>query len=317
MNYLIVLAALTLAACGGGGNEGISSGNAPYSERTVAPLQTDPAISTDPEHHVAINPQPAATARGKLFVFLPATGGTPVRYLSILRLGAARGYHSIGLNYPNAVSVGELCVFSDDADCHGKVRHEVITGEDSSALGSVLPANSIVNRLQKLLHYLHQQFPNEGWGQYLDGGQIVWSKITLAGHSQGGGHAGMMSKLFAMDRTVYFSSPIDWRVPGNEPASWTALPNLTSAVRQFGFLHLQDAANLIGGDWAAMGLDAFGGMTLVEDVGSNFGSSHQFATNLSLASGTPHNSTVLDSDTPRAGNGAPLFEGLWQHLCFP
>lgn len=317
MNYSIVLIALSLTACGGGGNEGISSGNAPYLERMVAPLQTDPAISTDLENHVAINPQPAVTPRGKLFVFLPATGGIPVRYLAIQRLGAARGYHSIGLNYPNAVSVGELCVFSDDVHCHGKVRREVITGEDSSPLGSVLPANSIVNRLQKLLSHLHQQFPNEGWGQYLDQDQIVWSKITLAGHSQGGGHAGMMSKLFAMDRAVYFSSPVDWRVPGNEPASWTALANVTAASRQYGFLHLQDTAALIGGDWAAMGLDAFGAVTLVENVSSSFGSSHQFATNLTLSSGTPHNSTVLDSDTPLAGNGTPLFQAVWQHLCFP
>lgn len=318
MNYLILLVALTLAACGGGGgNEGIASAPPPYVERTVLPLATDPTISTDLENHVAINPQPAVTARGKLFVFLPATGGTPVHYLSILRLGAARGYHSIGLNYPNQVSVGELCLFSDDTDCHGKVRREVITGEDSSTLGTVLPADAIVSRLRKLLQYLDQRAPTEGWGQYLDQGQIVWSKITVAGHSQGGGHAGMMSKLFAMDRAVYFSSPGDWRVPGNVPASWTALPNVTAAARQYGFLHLQDSAALIGGDWAAMGLDAFGAMTLAEDIGSDFGSSHQFASNLPISSGTPHNSTVLDSDTPRASDGTPLFRPLWQHLCFP
>lgn len=317
MNYPILLAALLLTACGGGGSASIASGKPPYVERAVAPAATDSAISTDLENHVALNPQPSVAARGKLFVFLPATGSTPVHYRAIQRLGAARGYHSIGLNYPNQVSIASLCAPSDDPDCHGKVRQEVVTGEDSSPLGSVLPANSIVNRLQKLLTYLDQQSPAEGWGQFLDGGAIVWSKVTVAGHSQGGGHAGWMSKRFAMDRAVYFSSPADWRILGNMPASWTTLPNVTAASRQYGFLHLADSPTLTSADWAAMGLDAFGGLTLVEDVAPNFGSTHQFATNVALSSGTPHNSTVVDTDTPRMGDGSPIFLPLWQHLCFP
>ena len=54
-------------------------------------------------------------------------------------------------------------------ECQWKVRREIITGVDTSPLVDVNAANSIVNRLEKLLSYLGAYYPKEGWGQYLSG----------------------------------------------------------------------------------------------------------------------------------------------------
>lgn len=82
----------------------------------------------------------------------------------------------------------------------------MITGEDVSPLVSVNAANSITGRLVSLLTYLNSNFPTEGWGQYLTNGQPRWDLITVAGHSQGGGHAGYLAKLVSLDRAV---TPLD------------------------------------------------------------------------------------------------------------
>jgi len=71
----------------------------------------------------------------------------------------------------------------------------VISGTNTSPLLDVSTTNSIVNRAEKLLAYLDRQFPTEAWGQYLTSGSLDWSKVVISGHSQGGGHAGVLTKL--------------------------------------------------------------------------------------------------------------------------
>ena len=46
----------------------------------------------------------------------------------------------------------------------------------------------------------------------------------LAGHSQGGGHVGVLAKTVALSRAVYFSSPDDWHAPTDMPANCTSTP---------------------------------------------------------------------------------------------
>src|SRR2546426_5859691 len=48
-------------------------------------------------------------------------------------------------------------LFRSDPNCSGNLRLEVLTGADVSANVSVTPANSIDNRLAKLLGYLADQ----------------------------------------------------------------------------------------------------------------------------------------------------------------
>ena len=295
-------------------------------ERAVAPAVTDTAINLALDSHYALNPANTVTWANKLFVFLPGTGAIAQNYRLILRTGAARGYHTIGLTYPNDEAIGTLCSTDADLDCHGKAREEVITGVSLSDKVDVNVTNSIVNRLIKLLTYLNRQHPNEGWGQFLIAGQPAWQKITMSGHSQGAGHAGLMSKLYVMDRAVYFSSPGDWRSSTQQPASWiTARVNTTSAARQYGFTHLRDTlvpyATRIVPIWNALGMDALGAPVSVDLLGPPYNNTRHLTTNADPATfpavSPTHNAPVVDASTPRAMDGTPLFTPVWIYLAFP
>lgn len=289
--------------------------------RQIIPSATDPDIDSNNDAHVAVNPVPDVPARAKLFVFLPGTGAVPTMQRLILGTAASRGYHAIGLSYPNPTAVGVLCADDVDADCFWNVRREVITGVNTSDRLQITPANAIVNRLEKLLRYLHAQYPAEGWGQYLAGGTIDWSRVTLAGHSQGGGHVGVLAKLVSLDRAVYFSSPADWRQLRDAPATWLSRPNVTAVSRQFAFIHEQDQLVPVAqarANWIALGLDAFGGVASIDGASVPFGNSHQLSTRaLPLLAGSYHGATVVDAATPRATSGAPLFESVWIYLALP
>lgn len=289
--------------------------------RFVVPSTSDPGIDVDNDPHVAVNPSPDVTARGKLFVFLPGTGAVPSMQQLILKTAATRGYHAIGLNYPNPTSVGVLCADDVDPDCFWNVRREVITGVNLSDRIQVTPANAITNRLEQLLKYLQAQYPAEGWGQFLANGATDWSRVTLAGHSQGGGHVGVLAKLVSLDRAVYFSSPADWRQKANAPATWLSRANVTPASRQYAFIHEQDQLVPVAqarANWVALGLDALGAVTSIDGAAAPFGNTHQLTTRAApVLAGSYHGATVVDAATPRTTSGTALFEPVWIYLALP
>jgi hypothetical protein len=316
---------LVLAGCGGGGG-GTPATPTPTpppasTERLVLPQSTDPAVSASLAAHVAINPQPGVTAKRRLFVFLPGTFADPALYRTILRTGAAQGYHAIGLSYPNDQTVASRCQGNADADCIWNARREVVTGVDVSPVIAVPSADSIVNLTGKLLAWLHAQYPSEGWGDFLVGGAVDWSRVVVAGHSQGGGHAVAMGKLFPLLRGVFFSSLADT----NPAAPWLARPGATPVERQYGFTHQRDA--LVPYDqalavWNALGLAAFGAPYLVDGAAPPASSSRQWVTNVqpNESGGSPfpvHGATVVDNATPLAANGTPVLAPVWIALCFP
>ena len=78
--------------------------------------------------------------------------------------------------------------------------------------GSWDPAESIATRLLNALNYLSANDPSESsvnWAQFVSAGNVVWSQVTLAGHSQGAGHAAYMGKHLALARVIMLSGPID------------------------------------------------------------------------------------------------------------
>src|SRR2546425_9573289 len=78
------------------------------------------------------------------------------------------------------------------------IRDKLVTGVQTCALPisflNVSVANSIDNRLTKLLQYLTLQYPDEGWDRFLLRDKPKWSQIAVSGHSQGGGNAAMRSE---------------------------------------------------------------------------------------------------------------------------
>jgi hypothetical protein len=311
---------LALLGCGKGSTDPTPSPAPASLMREVVPSVTDPAIDTSNDPHVAVNPVPTAT-RDKLFVFLPGTGAVPTMHQLILGTAAARGYHAIALSYPNPTAVGTLCADDVDPECFWNVRREIITGLDTSPLVTITPANSIVSRLEKLLQYLDTHDPREGWGQFVVNGRVDWARVTLAGHSQGGGHVGVLTKLVSLDRAVYFSSPADWRQVADGPATWLSRTNVTPASRQYAFIHEQDPLVPVAqalANWTVLGLDAFGAVADVDQATPPFGNTHRLTTRaVPRLAGTYHGATVVDAATPRTTAGTPMFESTWVYLAFP
>ncbi len=290
-------------------------------ERDVLPASTDAAISTDLDVHFAVNPSPSVASKQLLFVFLPGTFGKPQNVRAVVREAAANGLHAIGLNYPNDATVGSLCAKSTDFNCYGNVRAEILNGTDFTNVIRVTRANSIENRLIKLLQSLNALAPAEGWSAYLtNAGQPDWTRIRVAGHSQGGGHAAFIAKRYAVNRAVYFSSPAD--AVAGQPAPWLLAAGATPGTSQAGFTHQRDelaSPEEIGLAWQALGLT--GVLTSVDGMSTPFGGARQLTTNAARnPAGTEqapfHGSTVVDNVTPRAVDGTPLFAPVWRALAF-
>lgn len=322
---------MVLASCGGGSSEQVAPAPPPssadYVVHEVLPSTIDPAANDQiSDVHVIIPPIAGVTPVGKLFVFLPGTDGVPTDYQLILKAGAGRGFHTIGLDYANSSAVGVTCLTSTDVNCFWDVRREVITGGNYSPDVAIAPADSIVTRLTKAIAYLNTTYPSEGWGQYLANGAVDWSKIVVGGHSQGGGHAGVMTKLYAMSRACYFASPPDWDTNTNSPAAWESYTSVTPVSAQYGFGGLQDPSvpySQLSVIWETMGLmNSTSSAVSVDSNTPPYGDSHALTTNAqpdtsTTDPGTPlHGLTVRDAFTPLTSSGTPVFDPVWGYLCF-
>jgi hypothetical protein len=225
---------------------------APIVGTALAPTATDPAIDPQFGDHWAIA-KTATTGTGKLVVFLPGTGGQPKHYTALLHEAATLGHRALGLAYPNQPSLFELC--GEDANCYEFARHEIFDGQDRSPKVTIKPADCIQNRLIKALATLDKLRPGEGWGSFASGTTPVWSKVIVAGHSQGAGHAAFIAKVNKVLRVGMFAGVVDATTKG--PAAWVNNLHATPTAAYFGFVHTQDPAYArIAANWTALGMGA-------------------------------------------------------------
>jgi pimeloyl-ACP methyl ester carboxylesterase len=300
-----------------------SSGVAPLVMHRIAPQATDAEINYVP----AVNPQlnhhyvwldTSARGNPKLLVFMPGANGRPVSWQLVQREGARIGYHVIGLMYQNNVPVDSICKGSSDRDCSGNMRLEILDGIDRSKLTDVTPANSIYNRLAKLLLYLDDQFPDEGWSRFLEqDGTPKWSQIVVAGHSQGGGQAALIGQLRRVNRVVMFSAPPDARVP-EEVDPWVFI-GVTPADKYFALFHQRDS--LVAGiraNLTALDMKQFGTEVQAELSEPPYDGTHILFTDLEPQGGytypRPHQSTTRDDRTPLGADGTPRLRDAWRYL---
>jgi hypothetical protein len=306
-----------LGGCGGAGGE--APGTPPPAggliEHVVAAAATDVNINTWLDDHYAYR-DTRTTARGRLLVYLPGSYGKPVNSLRFLKEIAAAGDHVIGLRYPNTWEVIDLCASATDLACFENVRLEIIDGTDRSSLVSVSAANSIVNRLTKLLLYLDSAYPTEGWGQFLAAGQPNWPLIAMSGHSQGAGHAAVLGKYYGLDRVLMFAAPGDSNSNGIAP--WQNRAHVTPTAGYFGFNHLRDAWPIKLAVWTLLGLGDFGATATVDGQAAPYGGSHMLNTDALPATGSyndAHGAVVTDDNTPLLPDGTPVYAPVWRYMC--
>jgi dienelactone hydrolase len=298
---------------------------APRASQTVStsvlPSKTDPQIDTfDSVHTVYRNP--AANSRRQLLVFLPGTFGQTRGTRQFCTTAADLGYDVVSLMYPDDLSAS-FCGMDEDPEAFAKFRLGIIEGGEKSPRIKVSRANSIENRLIKLLLYLKTNRPGEAWGQYLEAKEekkepeLRWESIAFAGQSQGGGHAALLACRHKVARVLMFSSPKDWSRRYARPAAWYT-PSATPPSRCFAFVHEQDKQ----GCSYPQQLEILKAMHLtppqsVDKSKPPFAKSHVLTTNFPgtpVTSRVAHNSEVSDAGTPKETDGTPKFKSVWIYM---
>jgi hypothetical protein len=212
-------------------------------EEALPPSLTDIRIEIANAPHLLIMPVPTAT-RAELVVFLPGTNATPENDLRILRFIAAQGFRVIGLSYPNASSVAELCENNSVASCSADIRSRAVFGKPTPVDAGPGDPNSIVNRLQKALIYLDRHRPHQRWSDYIDADHPTWSRVILSGMSQGAGMAAYLAKYIAVARVVLFSGPWDGDAASAMPDGWLSQQSATPRERWFAAYHRRERTAL-------------------------------------------------------------------------
>lgn len=262
---------------------------------SITPVATDAAINeyATLKHYML---RSSADTMHSLVVFIPGTYRYPGDYKFVMEQVARLGYHVVGLSYKYDPPVNPLCRGTGDVTCHYRARMETIDGVDRHPAVSVTPANSIMNRLNKLMAYLVANRPGQGWDQFYAGGELQWNKIILTGHSQGASLAGIMGKEFPAKRVVMFSV-MDFLDNGAIP-SW--VDNTTNHENYYALIHPKDeqipfTRAQIG--WDKLGMIEYGAMCNIDCNNPPYRHTHILYTNYEPAStlvDKHHNGTCLD-----------------------
>ncbi|WP_425269828.1 BPSS1187 family protein [Leptospira perdikensis] len=282
----------------------------------IQPSQTSTAITSYNNPHQVYPPQSNVSRKNILSVFYPGTGSSPCEIGAILQQGASRGYHIIGLSYPNGEAVNSLCNQGDarfDTNCFENLRNEVVTGADVSPYVSVDVNNSIEGRLLALLQYLVSSRPGEGWEQFFAGNNINWNLIYVGGHSQGSGHAAYHGKRRAVARVSIYSGVSDYSLQYSSLPSWLASAQTAPAGSYYGLIHENDTVANFSGNTnqvtdAWLNQFSMTGTLTNTSVGAPYANSHRLVTSACNGMGAAalHSCPMV--------NG---FQTIWNYISFP
>jgi hypothetical protein len=282
---------------------------------------TDPQIILDgaKKHHVLYNP--TSQHKNTLLLHLVGSLDNPNSTILYPTIAANNGFHCINLAYRNGTSGQAACGDVPDPDCHLNYRKEIIEGIDYSASVNVNAANSIDNRLIKVLQYLDANYPNHNWSQYFTGNTVNWDKLIVSGHSQGGGHAAVIAIDRPIQRVLMFGSPNDYSDTLMSLANWSQLPHIVADSNYYSFNALYDEIIEFWKQYAhsdALNQDNYGDTVNVDVVPSPFNNSRQLYTKEIVNSPNPfeltHDIMIRDAETPVDGQGNAIFECVWKYM---
>jgi hypothetical protein len=206
----------------------------------VSPVKTDPDIKDgDGDNLILFDPK--GDPHANLLVFIGGTnrfrGDQPGFDIAqafaksfpsaFLSLAADLGYRVISLDFKYQPAGTAICPQMPDRSCYERFREKKVFGSGNMPEVPTTPAESIVNRLTKLLQYVARQYPDQGWEGYLVNGQPNWSRIALTGHSQGAGMAAFLAKRAKVARVILNSSPWDHYERPPAVDAWLSWPSAT------------------------------------------------------------------------------------------
>jgi hypothetical protein len=200
---------------------------------------------------------------------------------------------------------------------------EDLRGVDLTPLIAVDRPNCIEVRLEKMLEFLQANHPEQNWGQFLSGTNVIWNKVIVAGHSQAAGFAGFIAKQYEVDRAIMIDGD-DWWNPEERPVVWQTQPGATPPDRYFGLAHTNDPLMVLShqiASWSAYDIDQFGPDVFVENFsGAPYDCSHMLhsagvprniSTNDNLAY---HGFFSHDSHTPLNPDLTPVLKPVWEYV---
>lgn len=289
----------------------------------IVPRDTDPAIGTEfnqpntayVDRGIVVDQDPKLPAdRHELLVFLPGTSGNGDRGgEGLCDLAARLGYHAVSLTYPTAMAAAQVCANDPDPAAFELFRSALIEGGRSPHI-TVSRADSIEQRLIRLLQRLQQLRPREAWGQFLRAdGTLRWESIAWSGHSQGGGHAALIALRHRVARVICTGAPKDYSRAMDAPAAWYTHASATPKSRFFTFNHVGDRQ---GCNWAqqlrnvtALGLKALGEPVDVSRTQPPYGHSRILFTTFPVTSDSreAHSSVISSRDADR-------LEPIWRYM---
>jgi hypothetical protein len=290
---------------------------APASGIAIVPRHTDPAIRNSANSHylylerdiiVAHDPELPAD-RHELLLWLTGTNGQGAGPAAFCELAARLGYRVIVLAYPDDIAA-TACKEDPDPAAFEAFRHALIAGGSTRHITISRP-DSIENRLLKLLLYLKQHRPDEGWGQFLreDGG-IRWEAIAVSGQSQGGGHAALIAIEHRVTRVICTGAPKDYSTVLRRPAAWYGHESATPKGCFFAFNHRQDGHNGCTfpqqlENLSALKLDQFGAPADVD--AEPFPYRHTRILTTDCPASNPHTAVISTQNAAR-------FQKVWTYL---
>jgi pimeloyl-ACP methyl ester carboxylesterase len=269
----------------------------------VVPHATDPAIQRFNDPHYVVFER-GVSASADLLVFMSGSGGRPEGASDFLEVAAGQGYRVVSLAYNDLPAVVAICTSDPDPSCSGDVRQKRIFGDNVTRKIDDRPAESIVNRLVKLLRTLDHDHPTEGWGGYLTDDGPRWERIAVAGHSQGAGMAAYIAQRRSVARVILFSSPWDSFGRGRQLAPWVLKgAGATPPERWFGAYHKQEnTADLIA--------EAYRALHVPQQNVRVF----TLAPSRMTGPNPYHLSMLGNGTTPRAPDGSPAYANDWRFL---
>src|SRR5262249_46662628 len=153
---------------------------------------------------------PAGTASGTLVLLLNGSGGSPGQMAidpgrNLFTAAAEAGNHVLALAYRSDLAVAEMC--GTRPECYAATRSTQLSGVfqpgADSSLADTREDEGVIVRLDAALRALDAARPGSGWASFLANPgatavpeRIAWQRIIVSGHSQGGGHAAYLGKLF-------------------------------------------------------------------------------------------------------------------------
>lgn len=241
---------LTVAACHTTSRD-LPSNTAQMLDGILVPSALDPAITpvttgsgADARHYYC-TPTVPERWNGQLVLYLVGAREDPATAHAFAERACSRGFAAIAPAYRNERAIRDLC--TDDAECYGAVRREIVDGVDASPAITVDRANGLVHRIDTLAAHLARALPGI-WAPIHDRlARGDYARVTIVGFSQGSGHALILAHAHEAARVVLLSGVLD-RVrsgtvahgPARWLAGWSASRPATPGTRMFAVNHAED-----------------------------------------------------------------------------